>query len=110
MSHCRACVGAVECHALVHPTTTGHPAVLVNASKGTAQRGLDGLPNYPARITCRKFLILQCQPEPHSLAHKQKFLMRSDNRRSSSYSLPLTKGGNKNPAWVPQTGTLMRPA
>jgi hypothetical protein len=49
LSHCRGCVVAVECHAVVHPTRTGHAGVLVNASKGTAQRAFDGLPNYPAK-------------------------------------------------------------
>ena len=64
------------------------PQVKVRTQKGTRR-----LAQSPPRIRPAKFLICGHWGSRYWPAHKQKFLMRSCNRTSSSYNLPFAKDG-----------------
>jgi hypothetical protein len=83
-------VVALECHAVVHQCTPPEldTRCTGQCKQGYCSTGIRRLAQLPGQITCRKFLILQCQPEPHSGAHKQKISGR------------LNKGALRKVIWI----------
>jgi hypothetical protein len=83
----------MPCRSAPHQNWT--PRCTGQCKQGYCSTGVRRLAQLPGQITCRKFLILQCQPEPHSGAHKQKISGRLHKglHRRRRYYLPET--------WVP---------